>query len=283
MHLARLGVRARYAWIASVSLACILWLGCDDSDDDDGGTGGMLGGSGGTADTDAGGMDGGHVTRWVEPGFRVYLLGISIVLEMRTTTTARFWYLTCQNAIRVEKHEDGAWIAMRDDRHPSASNPGYYLDGKYVPASSNLGCDAVGCEQFGKTQEVGRAEEYVKTGTKAPPAGQPADTGEVDVVETRPFHGDVRVHLDYSRNAHCDPTDEVSLPLTIPEEGVCCPTASVNCEGGPLGGWAPSLAQCSQSIITDSAFRESTDAHGCPILIEDDSVCCLVCPDDAGP
>jgi hypothetical protein len=303
--------------IASASLACIVLFACDDGGDDttdarppsshdggggsgggndrdsgghrggggggDGGSGsgGTHGGSGGHAID--GGTDGGRELPWLEPGFRVYLDGVSIMLETRTD--AQLSYLTCQNAIRVEKHLENAWAAMQDDRHPSSSNPGYYLDGEYVPSSSNLGCDQVECVPFSRTQVAGRAEEYVKTGSKAPPAGEPAAADEVDVVETRAFHGEVRVRVDYSQTPQCEATDKVVLPLTIPGEGgVCCPIGSEGCwDPGPGGGWAPSLAECKPwKPAFDVAFSEERDAHGCPTLVEDESFCCSCRPDDAG-
>jgi hypothetical protein len=170
---------------------------------------------------------------------------------------------------------------MRDDRPPS--NPGYYLDGKYVPESFSLGCDMTACTSFNDTTEVGRAEEYANTGSKAPPAGEHSRDAEVATIETRPFHGELRVLVQYFRDAMCqEDMHAVSLELEVPKEGVCCPIGDETCSSpGPGGGWAASMDACSPySTLYDTYVTRKADAHGCPVLVEDDSVCCG-CPSDA--
>jgi hypothetical protein len=50
-----------------------------------------------------GGKDGGADAGWIDPGFRVSLVGVSVVLEARPD--AMLSYVTCQSEIAVEKRE----------------------------------------------------------------------------------------------------------------------------------------------------------------------------------
>jgi hypothetical protein len=61
-----------------------------------------------------------------------------------------------------------------------------------------------------------------------------------------------------------------------PEGGVCCPIGVPSCNGFSIGGFATSLARC--GLLYDAApvgWKESVDAHGCPILKSDDGRSCL--------
>jgi hypothetical protein len=217
-----------------------------------------------------------------EPGFRVRLEGAAIILEARSG--AKLTHETCQDSIGLEKHEGNAWVPMRDDRPPPSANPGFYLDGTYFPAHLDPGCDFVVCDDYPATQVVGHAEEYVKTGTKAPLADPHSDETAVDVIETRAFHGDVRVNVQYRTTANCgDAPQTARLLLTIPEHGVCCPIGDAGCSSsGPGGGWAPNLDACTPwKTVNDAYLEKNKDSHGCPILIENDGVCCS-CLADAG-
>jgi len=215
-----------------------------------------------------------------DPGFRVRLEGVAIILETRSK--AKLTHETCQDRVGLEKHVGNAWVPMRDDRPPPSANPGYYLDGIYIPAHYDLGCDAVVCDNFPTTQVVGRAEEYVKTGTKAPTDLNSNETAG-DVIETRSFHGEVRVAAQYRTTADCSDAETATLRLTIPATGVCCPVGDPGCSSsGPGGGWAATRDACAPwKTIDDVYFEKDKDSRGCPILVEDESVCCG-CYDDAG-
>ena len=196
-----------------------------------------------------------------------------------------FYFRICTNALRVAKQSGGAWVPLRDDRHPSFNNPGYYLDGHYVKPSHNEGCDVWACIRLEDGMTVALAQEYVKTGTLAPPSGEDSDVTPVDVVETQPFHGELRVEVQYSKSETCADTEHAVLSLTVPEDGVCCPIGRAECSSsGPGGGWAPNLESCpAWNIAYDAYFEVEHDPHDCPVLREDTAICCGCPPEDAGP
>jgi hypothetical protein len=114
----------------------------------------------------------------------------------------------------IEQKIDGGWVPLRDDRHLGVSNPGYYLDGRYIRPSSNLGCDMPGCYPLGNPIRAGEALEYVKTGMASPPDddwagsnsfGVPADPA--DTVETIRVEGPLRVRFTYVRGSGCDESE----------------------------------------------------------------------------
>lgn len=217
------------------------------------------------------------------PTFSGYLQGSAIVLEKRSPLPLA--WQSCSDAFTLRKRSDGDWVPLRDDRHPSASNPGYYIDGTYVPPSHNLGCDVISCVPFEDTYEVGLAEEYVMTGSMAPPAGAEAERDMVDVIETRTFHGELRVDVEYFAQGNCaGDAQRTALGLTVPVDGVCCPIGRADCSTeGPGGGWAPDLDSCAPwSVVYDAYFRAETDSHGCAVLVEDTSMCCGCLANGAG-
>jgi hypothetical protein len=125
----------------------------------------------------------------------------------------------------LEKRAGSDWRPLRDDRHPFWNNPGYFLDGRYVEPSSNLGCDYNECTAtFGSGEiRAGYAREYVKTGTRAL-SSEEEDAGFADVeavdpadmIETRAFHGPLRVRFKYSLLERCDTSREVALQIEVP-------------------------------------------------------------------
>lgn len=64
--------------------------------------------------------------------------------------------------------------------------------------------------------------------------------------------------------------------------GVCCPITGepLPCGCAKGGGWAESLDKCPTSGFCDGAHT-STDSHGCDVLVQDSSFCCL-CHDSGG-
>lgn len=169
-----------------------------------------------SADT---GSDAGRSPAWDPSGMRVYLVGDAIHLGVRDDL--QLFTLTCSNAITLQKKQGDAWIDRRDERPLYSQNPGHYLDGKYVPAMFNLGCDVLYCTELSKDQVAARAVEVVKTGTRTAPAGSNAKTEVIDVFETRPLEGPVRLRVVYSSTApRCSDEREALLELTVPP-GVC--------------------------------------------------------------
>jgi hypothetical protein len=149
---------------------------------------------------------------WVEPGFRVYLEGSDIMLE--TLHPESLWFYYCSDEVRISKVDGGMTTRLRDARRAD----GFYLDGEYVPPQEGLFCDSSYCVAFEHTQRIGRAREYVQTGTKAPPPNAIADAKEVPVVETRPVSGTLEIVLKYAKTERCDHNDhEARLELEVPE------------------------------------------------------------------
>ncbi|MFO0603000.1 MAG: hypothetical protein U0324_07485 [Polyangiales bacterium] len=71
----------------------------------------------------------------------------------------------------------------------------------------------------------------------------------------------------------CGPTDPTAGAPRDPDggPGVCCPIDSGTCDGFRAGGWAPSLAQCTQTVDAAPPVRTVIDEHGCPRLIAEGS------------
>jgi hypothetical protein len=214
------------------------------------------------------------------PSFSAYLEGDAIMLGPSPDASHRECLYF---AVQVEKRDGTAWVPMTDERpRGSGQHPGFYFDGIYTPPALWYICDGPpGCGGFPEATTVGHAEEYVKTGTKAPPMVAQSGPALVDVFEARPFHGDVRVVVNYSPTSRCDATLQAFVPLTIPEDGVCCPLTVSGCsrEGLP-GGWAPSKDTCPAMPRPPDSFypqRHTIDSHGCPTA-------CCGCDDeqDAG-
>ncbi len=234
--------------------------------------------------SDAGGHD--HVSRDAStqpsPVLSASLEGDWLGVDVRGGT---FYQQSCSGAVRAEKSLGGQWIPLQDDRADSRWY-GYYLDGVYVAADRTLGCDVVACERTQARVEVGAVNEYVRTGSMAPPAGTGALPGfELAVIETRAFHGQVRVHLVYSSDATCSDAHEANVLLDVPEHGVCCPIGKVDCSSqGPGGGWAPTPDACSKwpgGYPYGAFVVRETDVRGCPKLVVAPDACCA-CPLD-GP
>jgi hypothetical protein len=203
-----------------------------------------------------------------------YLLGDTIYIAVEKGPIR---YLTCSGAVKLEKQVGSQWKAPQDDRYPSASNPGFYLDGRFIEPSQNMGCDQRSCEIHDDKIFVARALEYVETGTQAAPTDAPTATGTVPVVESRPLSGTVRIALVYSYDEACDGTKTTEVTFDIPADGVCCPIAEAGCsnENPPTGGWAPTLDACPDwNVQFEAYYDRRTDPWGCPVLVRDNTVCC---------
>jgi hypothetical protein len=203
----------------------------------------------------------------VEPPFRAYLEGDAIVLAALVPEQA--WFRTCSGYPYVQKRAGTEWVPMIDDRPSLGPSPGYYLGDTFISPDFDRNCDVDSCGSISEPRTLGHAEEYVKIGTKAPPPGSDATAAMVDVFEARPYHGDVRVVVHYSTDSACSgETKETFVPLTIPEDGVCCPVVATGCSvDGPRGGWATSRDACVEVPRVPDAYiqRGTVDSHGCAI------------------
>ena len=90
-----------------------------------------------------------------------------------------------------------------------------------------------------------------------------------------PIHCTARACLDASVDAGPDAGD-----------GVCCPIGDLPCHPGiPLGGWAPTMAECDTHVSTwfDGYFDRGLDEHGCDTwtnqVIGGGEFCCGCVPD----
>jgi hypothetical protein len=144
-----------------------------------------------------------------------------VVVEAHTEVQIMQWSCSGWDPA-IDKRVGATWQPLQDDRHPHHENPGYFLDGEYVEPSFNEGCDALGCfSTFGRGEiRAGYAREYVKTGTRAL-SSEEEDAGvevddPADVVETRAFHGELRVRFKYSLLEDCDAPQELALELEVP-------------------------------------------------------------------
>lgn len=206
----------------------------------------------------------------------------SVILDVKNPFAA--YYVTCSDALILQKLDIamGSWVDPTDQRPPSYNNPGYYLDGRFVPPSSDAGCDVRSCQNFGSTNFVAKAAEYVQVGVVE--VIHQGVTIHVPSIETRPIAGSVRVVVQYALDPMCGGAlQSAVLGLTIPTtEGVCCVVGIGGCNSaGPAGGWAIDYDSCRGFWpMPGTYFREAMDARGCPYLIEDFNQCCGC--DDAG-
>jgi hypothetical protein len=221
------------------------------------------------------------------PRFAVRFEGDVIILDVESAR--RLSQDECANPIRFEQLEGDEFVPMRDDRRLA---PAYYLDDHFVSEPSKLiRCDVPSCAQFPRSHSfaIGSANEYVKIGTR-PYAASDKSKVDVDVIESRPVSGRIRIRIDYFDDERCDAPSGTTLELTIPtpEQGLCCPIGEDGCSSdGPGGGWAPSAEACPPwSVGRDDIFAVAVvedDPRGCPRLVLDKQMCCGCGPDaDAG-
>jgi hypothetical protein len=148
--------------------------------------------------------------------FSVKLQGDEVMLSI--TGGGPLYFMTCTNAIKLEKPDGSGWTSLRDDR---SSLFGFFLDGDYFPPQINGGCDFSYCAKA-TTGSVGSALEYVQTGTRplesnAPPApaGISAANPASDI-KTQPYTGKLRVTLIYARDAQCATRETAQLEIEVP-------------------------------------------------------------------
>jgi hypothetical protein len=170
------------------------------------GTGGTTIGAGGT---------GGVTGPLVAPTFHAYVDDDGdVVLQ----TGGQAWYSTmCADAIRILKRAGDAWLPLRNDlpQPHLGHTDDYYLDGKYIPPS-DFNCDIAPCATLAEVLPVGRALQYVQTGTKARPAdlgdaGLPS--GEIPFIETREYKDEIGVSVTYSEMPDCRTNEATVVPV----------------------------------------------------------------------
>jgi hypothetical protein len=120
---------------------------------------------------------------------------------------------TCQReGPNLEKRVGDRWLPLQDDRPNSEGMPQYLLDG--VLENRGGMCCLVVCTQRQSPIQAGVVREYIKTGTQAPPADDSAETTDpIDVIESRPVTGDVRIWLKYATSDDCSEMYEALLPV----------------------------------------------------------------------
>jgi hypothetical protein len=213
------------------------------------------------------------------PPFRLRLDGRMLVLD--TLGHGSWSFRECSTPFVLEKFGN-AWGPIRDERPHDGR--GYYLDGEFMRGDVAM-CDASSCPSLGKTRDIARAEEYVQIGTKRPPPDQPDPDKPVFMVSTRPLAGPLRLIVNYHVEKSCGGAQQSAvIDLTIPTEGVCCPIGPPACSSpGPGGGWAMTYAECPTfDGAFNVAFVAKAEAHGCPVLEPDPTMCCGNCTDEDG-
>lgn len=136
-----------------------------------------------------------------------------LVLELREG--ARLYHETCVTELVAVSQEDpsgGSTPLFTDVEELANRWDGYWLDGDFRYPSTDEGCDVVMCSAVDFDPEVGRMvfevtgmdvppddlEEYIET---YPWVGEAAE--QVEVVESAPMEGLVRLELTYYRDADC--------------------------------------------------------------------------------
>lgn len=114
----------------------------------------------------------------------------------------------------LEKRVGDRWLPLQDDRPNGEGQTPYLLDGKLEHRGGM--CCLVVCTQRESPIQAGLVREYIKTGTQAPPSDGSAETSDpIDVIESRPVTGEVRIWLKYATSNSCDEMYEVLLPVPI--------------------------------------------------------------------
>lgn len=206
------------------------------------------------------------------------------------SSTNPLYMKTCEPLMEIEKYsvEADRRLPIHDDRPPAYNNPGYYLDGLFIPPNHSLDCDEQICMPFPERDRIvfGEAYEYFKTGTRVSPAGYPDIPAMVDVIERRPLSGEITVNIAYYEAEGCNTHESgggLTFEIPTPEAGVCCPIGEAGCAStGPRGGWATRLDKCRPfEPAPERAQLRRDDPRGCPVLLPDESSCCG-CDADAG-
>jgi hypothetical protein len=124
---------------------------------------------------------------------------------------------SCQSeGPNLERRVGDRWLPLKDDRPNSEGSTRYLLDG--VLERRGGMCCLVVCTQRESPIQAGLVREYIKTGTQAPPSDGSAETTDpIDVIESRPVTGEVRIWLKYATSDDCSEMYEALLPVPIPK------------------------------------------------------------------
>lgn len=199
--------------------------------------------------------------------------GGAVMLE--TFSIKPLYMLTCSSAFSLEQPYAGSWVPLRDDRPPSYMNPGYFLDGVFVPPSFNEGCDVLTCRPLGPTVDVPLfALEYVQLGSISAPPGS-GISGTIPAIESRGRRGDLRLRLNYSEDSNCSRFTEATIDFFVPD-GECCYVGPEGCNASNAGGgWTPSPGDCPALFPSSGTYYTArVDGFGCAKLIPDPQRCC---------
>jgi hypothetical protein len=121
---------------------------------------------------------------------------------------------------RLQRLQDGAWAALRDDRPGGAVRPPYYLDGA-LQTDCSLGCDGGNsCYDAGPEFTV-TTLEYEHTGTRQLAASETVCgqlwTETVPDIVSRPTQGPYRFELSYLANGCANFDQETTVVVPVPD------------------------------------------------------------------
>lgn len=111
------------------------------------------------------------------------------------------YFMTCTGYKTVSKKVKGSWEEVKK---LSSYEGGYYLDDEFVEflPENNLGCDYLACTEIENPLTVDLIE-HKKIGEKAPPPGS-KNAQTVDVFQTTPLLGEIKVDIDYYSDGSCN-------------------------------------------------------------------------------
>jgi hypothetical protein len=133
----------------------------------------------------------------------------------------------CEPAFEFKSWSGSQWIPLQDDRPPTDTGPGYYLNGTFTHKVPGTICEDRTCVPdsiFKSTNApidtfvmIPFPVEYVQVGTQRPP-GEPA-SDEVPAIETRTVSGRVELTYFYFTDDTCaSPRLEISTEVMFPAQ-----------------------------------------------------------------
>ena len=126
------------------------------------------------------------------------------------TNTAGAFEFTCIEGSSLDKANGEPW---RDERPALCLGNPYYLDDEYVPNLCAL-CDAVSCGPFASSKTF-VTQDFLRTGTRAPPDGVTGAPEEVPVVESVADPGPYLLTIRYYADSSCSEPVKEKTPLSI--------------------------------------------------------------------
>jgi hypothetical protein len=146
----------------------------------------------------------------------------SITLTLKTDIKLyNIWAPMCRQgrAPRLQRLQDGVWVALRDDRPAAAVRPPHYLDG-VLQTDCSLGCDG-GNSCYDVSQFTVTTLEYEQVGSRQLAAsetvcGQRPTEALPDIV-SRPSQGPYRFELSYLANGCSNFDQETTMFISVPE------------------------------------------------------------------